>query len=58
MILFLTLSVKQNPPFLKAVEVREGTAVNGVDMFIGQGIETMKKIYNLSIDYSEFRPAY
>jgi shikimate dehydrogenase len=41
-------------PFLKAVEAREGTAVNGVDMFIGQGIETMKKIYNLSIDYSEF----
>ncbi len=40
--------------FLKAVKLREGTAINGSDMFIGQGIETLKKLYGLSVPYDEF----
>jgi shikimate dehydrogenase len=42
-------------PFLGAVEKRGGNIINGADMFIGQGMETLKKIYGLSVDYSEFK---
>ncbi|MEM0139045.1 MAG: shikimate dehydrogenase [Ferroplasma sp.] len=40
--------------FLKAIEKHGGHPVNGLDMFIGQGIETIKRLYNISISYSEF----
>jgi shikimate dehydrogenase len=45
-------------PFLKAIESKGGIAVNGSDMFIGQGIETLKKIYGFTVDYPEFRELY
>jgi len=45
-------------PFLKAIERKKGIAVNGEDMFIGQGIETLKKLYGLSISYQEFHDVF
>ncbi|AGO60691.1 MULTISPECIES: shikimate dehydrogenase family protein [Ferroplasma] len=41
-------------PFLKIVEKNGGIPVNGEDMFIGQGIETLKKIYGITVDYEKF----
>jgi len=52
------IDVIYNPletPFLKAVKLKGGITVNGADMFIGQGIETLKKLYEFSVTYEEFR---
>jgi shikimate dehydrogenase len=48
----------QETPFLKAVKLKGGKSVNGSDMFIGQGMETLKKLYNISVPYSEFRTIF
>ena len=45
----------QETKFLKTVKGRNGIAINGSDIFIGQGIETLKKLYNIDIDYNEFK---
>ncbi len=41
--------------FLRAVKNKNGIAVNGSDLFIGQGIETLKKLYSIDIRYDEFK---
>ncbi|WP_287954797.1 shikimate dehydrogenase [Acidiplasma sp.] len=45
----------QKTKFLALAENKGCSTVNGVDLFIGQGLETLKKLYNLSIDYQEFK---
>jgi shikimate dehydrogenase len=55
------IDVIYNPletPFLKAVKLKGGIAVNGADMFIGQGMETLKKLYDLPVPYDEFRDIF
>ncbi len=41
--------------FLRSVESNGGKAVNGIDLFTGQGIETLKIIFNIDIKYEEFK---
>ncbi len=48
----------QETPFLKTVKLKGGKAVNGTDMFIGQGMETLKKLYDVSVPYNEFRTIF
>ncbi|WP_337860354.1 shikimate dehydrogenase [Ferroplasma sp.] len=55
------IDIIYNPPktpFLKVIENKGGLAVNGSDMFIGQGMETLKRIYDIVVDYSEFRELF
>jgi len=44
--------------FLKTVKSKNGIAINGSDLFIGQGIETLKKLYNININYNEFKKIF
>ena len=41
--------------FLKAVKLKGGKTINGSDMFIGQGMETLQRLYGFSVTYDEFR---
>ncbi|AAT43185.1 shikimate dehydrogenase [Picrophilus oshimae] len=41
--------------FLSIVESNGGRAVNGVDLFTGQGVETLKLIFNMDLDYNDFK---
>ena len=55
------IDVIYNPletPFLKAIKLKGGITVNGADMFIGQGMETLKRLYDLSVPYEEFRDIF
>ncbi len=55
------IDVVYNPvktPFLHAIENKHGKIVSGVDLFIGQGIDTMKKIYNLDVPHGDFKKLF
>ncbi len=55
------IDVVYNPvktPFLNAIENKHGKIVSGVDLFIGQGIDTLKKIYDLDVSYDDFKKLF